>query len=625
MTGFVVAVGPGADAITLQHLQSSRAPDAFDVRMAAREPGVVFFATADLPTQQTEDELLVGDILASSSKGLLQTVDEQRREGLDAVLKENASKGRVADDFALEHHFVLWQRSARRLLAARDSLGVRPIFYSWSGDTLIVGSALRWVLAAGAAETVNEAAVRRFVAGEGLVPDETFIAGVRRLPPAHQLTFDQNGLAILRDGCGLRPPERSARPDLTSAFRSSFEAALGRRLAVGQQTFCLLSGGLDSSAISVVGAELARRSGLCAPETLSAVFDATPQWNERRFIEDVVGHADLTAQMFDLGGETPFQDFSARLDEHGGLFQAPGLYVGRALYLRARDAGRCVVIDGHGGDEVVSYGSDRFHELAFEGRWKALLRELRAGASPDDDPALQTWLLYWLKYGPTHRWISRAVRVWRGVARRAGRRASSTSAGLIARRSGRSESPDPVLAGAADAAIVPLGLRNHWATVNDPGQSAAMETLHATSSALGIQIRFPFWDRALVELCLGAPADQKHRDGYTRWLLRAAVPELPDVVRWRRDKLDFTPHLALGMLRTHETYLQSLLSRGAGDPLWRYVDQKAAAELVNRLRRRRERAGGREIQAVWRVGALALWLDALATRALIPAASASAR
>ena len=91
-----------------------------------------------------------------------------------------------------------------------------------------------------------------------------------------------------------------------------------------------------------------------------------------------------------------------------------------------------------------------------------------------------------------------------------------------------------------------------------------METLHAAASALRVQLRFPFWDRALVEFCLSAPAGDKHRDGYTRWLLREAVPELPSVVRWRRDKLDFTPHLALGMLRTHEVYLQQLISRAGG-------------------------------------------------------------
>ena len=626
MTGFVVAVGPGADAITLDRLHASRAPDALDARDVFREAGLVLFTTEDLPTRLEDDAFLVGDVLASSSSSLFQTLDEQRRVGLDAVFKERAVQGRVADDFALEHHFVLWRRATRELLAARDSLGVRPIFYVWDGETLIVASAVRWLLAAGVVETPDEESVGRFISGEGLDVDRTFIAGVRRLPPAHQLTLNSDGVTVSSSDSALRVPKRHTSSGSAQAFRARFEVALRSRLASPRETFCLLSGGLDSSALSVLGAELARRSGLSAPATLSAVFDDTPQWNERTYIEDVVGHADLTACMIDLGEETPFRDFSARLDDHGGLFQAPGLYVGRALYERARDAGRPVVIDGHGGDEVVSYGSDRFHELASERRWKELFRELRAGEAKDEDPAERIWMLYWLKYGPAHRWVSLVVRLWRGLARRMGRRPSSTGGGLAAssrERHSRDRIRPPITDPGSEA--VPFGLRHHWVTVNDPGQSAAMETLHAAASALRVQLRFPFWDRALVEFCLAAPAGDKHRDGYTRWLLREAVPELPSVVRWRRDKLDFTPHLALGMLRTHEAYLQQLISRGRDDPFWRYVDRRAASELVKRLRLRRERAGGREIQAVWRLGALALWLDALSTRGHIPAAAASAR
>ena len=307
MTGFVVAVGPGADAITLNRLHASRAPDALDARDVSREPGLVLFATEDLPTRLDENAFLVGDVLASSSSSLFQTLDEQRRVGLDAVLKEQAIQGWVADDFALEHHFVLWRRATRELLAARDSLGVRPIFYAWDGQTLIVASAVRWLLAAGVVEALDEESVRRFVSGEGLDVDRTFIAGVRRLPPAHQLTLNSDGVTVSSSDSALRAPKRSPSNGSAPAFRARFEVALRSRLASPQETFCLLSGGLDSSALSVLGAELARRSGLCAPATLSAVFDDTPQWNERTYIEDVVGHADLTACMIDLGEETPFR------------------------------------------------------------------------------------------------------------------------------------------------------------------------------------------------------------------------------------------------------------------------------------------------------------------------------
>ena len=162
----------------------------------------------------------------------------------------------------------------------------------------------------------------------------------------------------------------------------------------------------------------------------------------------------------------------------------------------------------------------------------------------------------------------------------------------------------------------PIEARQHLSLVSDPGQSMAMETLYAAASAAGVTIRFPFWDSALLDFCLSLSSDLKNREGFARWILRAAVPELPNLVRWRRDKLDFTPHLALSILRTHDKYLKDLLVRPPRDRLWKFVHRDHARRLVDRFRKRRERASGREVQAVWRVTALALWLDQLEGRSL---------
>jgi asparagine synthase (glutamine-hydrolysing) len=59
------------------------------------------------------------------------------------------------------------------------------------------------------------------------------------------------------------------------------------------------------------------------------------------------------------------------------------------------------------------------------------------------------------------------------------------------------------------------------------------------SMAFALEIRLPFLDHRLADFALSIPADQKIRDGWSKYILRRAFPELPAAVRWRRDKQGF--------------------------------------------------------------------------------------
>jgi asparagine synthase (glutamine-hydrolysing) len=59
------------------------------------------------------------------------------------------------------------------------------------------------------------------------------------------------------------------------------------------------------------------------------------------------------------------------------------------------------------------------------------------------------------------------------------------------------------------------------------------------SMAHSLEVRHPFLDHRLVELLLNVPPEWKIRNGWTKYLLRHAFPELPDAIRWRRDKQGF--------------------------------------------------------------------------------------
>jgi asparagine synthase (glutamine-hydrolysing) len=59
------------------------------------------------------------------------------------------------------------------------------------------------------------------------------------------------------------------------------------------------------------------------------------------------------------------------------------------------------------------------------------------------------------------------------------------------------------------------------------------------SMAASIESRLPFLDHRLVDFLLGLPVEMKMRNGWPKYVLRKSIHELPDSIRWRRDKKGF--------------------------------------------------------------------------------------
>jgi asparagine synthase (glutamine-hydrolysing) len=59
------------------------------------------------------------------------------------------------------------------------------------------------------------------------------------------------------------------------------------------------------------------------------------------------------------------------------------------------------------------------------------------------------------------------------------------------------------------------------------------------SMAHSLEVRHPFLDHRLVSFTINLPVELKIRHGWTKWVLRQAMSELPAAIRWRRDKQGF--------------------------------------------------------------------------------------
>ena len=158
-------------------------------------------------------------------------------------------------DFA----FAIWDGPRERLFCARDHFGVKPFYYAQAGDCAVFSNTLNCVRQHPAvSDELNELAIADFLLFD-YNQDEatTAFAGIRRLPPAHRLSWSQGALRVERywdlptDG-HLRYRRAC---DYVDHFTERFNAAVADRLR-SDRIGVLMSGGLDSTSVAVTAQAL---------------------------------------------------------------------------------------------------------------------------------------------------------------------------------------------------------------------------------------------------------------------------------------------------------------------------------------------------------------------------------
>jgi asparagine synthase (glutamine-hydrolysing) len=474
--------------------------------------------------------------------------------------------------------FAIWNPAERVLFASRDRFGVKPLYYRLDGGRLAFASE-PWVL--GRREP-NLRAVRDYLEQGWLDhDDETFFAGVRRLPPAHNLRFDGR-LAIERY---WRLEQQDAPDDPVAAVRELFLDAVRLQLRSDVPVGTALSGGIDSSAIAVAVAA----RGVERQKTVSAWFDDAG-FDERPYARAVVAATGAEAHWVTFTASELVDTLPAIVHAQGEPFGSTSIAAGWHVMRAAREAGLTVMLDGQGGDELfagyrAAYGY-RLADLLARGELRELRRELSGFWSQHgSEPLAATGVL---------------ARPFLPVAAGAAARARLKGSAALAHREirGLARAPEPNGHAFSDR------LRRHLAqTLTRRGLPELLRYEDRNSMAHAIEARVPFLDHRLVELAYSLDGAQLIARGQTKAVLRRALTDLlPPAVRDRRDKLGFvTPESrfmreALGDLAQATFESSEFRRRGL-------VDTQAAGERLARHRRGDVTAG----MELWRALNVELW------------------
>jgi asparagine synthase (glutamine-hydrolysing) len=435
--------------------------------------------------------------------------------------------------------FALWDRTRRRLVLARDRLGVRPLYYVRTSRGLTFASEIKALFAdPSVPRALDPAGLAEVLTYWSTVAPRTAFAGVHQLEPGHFALFDTEGL---RTHCYWAPsfPERGHEPrqdveENAQALREVLvDATRLRFLRSDVPVAAYLSGGIDSA---VTASVIARHTG--APLHTFSLRFADAEFDEGPFqaaMSRSLGteHHEVVVDAGDIVDALPAV---VRHAETPILRAAPA-----PMFLLSRlvaDSGFKVVVTGEGADEVLA-GYDIFRE--------ARVREFlaRDPSSPARRRALE--LLYpWMSRSPgrfpamaasffgrdadpgdpafSHRprWESTAALKRLLSAEMRQEMAETAAQDVVARM--------PPEAGGWD----PLA-RGQWLEMETllPGYILASQG-DRMLMANSVEGRFPFLDRDVVALAGELPARHKLHGLEEKYLLKHAfADEVPDEVLHR--------------------------------------------------------------------------------------------
>jgi len=270
--------------------------------------------------------------------------------------------------------FAIWDSRKRCLFVARDRLGIKPLYYRHTPELFLFGSEIKVVLAHPEVHPeFHRAALPEYLAFGYLSGPETFYEGIRKLMPGHWLEIDERG--ELRIGQYWDAPlsvgeEVRDESYYVNTYRDLLEDAVRSHLMSDVPLGVFLSGGLDSSAVAALMAQL-RDDPI---ETFSVGY-AENAYSELAHAKTVAEHLNSIHHEV-LVSEHDFFDVLPQLIWHEDEPIAWPSSV--ALYFVARLARErvTVVLTGEGSDETLAgYGRYAFtlKNAAFDRSYRHLV------------------------------------------------------------------------------------------------------------------------------------------------------------------------------------------------------------------------------------------------------------
>ncbi len=421
--------------------------------------------------------------------------------------------------------FVLYDPARRRLMLSRDRMGMKPLYVASTPDGMLAASEVKGILAAGHRAGVDCDALNEYFTFQNVISYRTLFAGVTMLPPGCNLFVDlETGARRQEYYWKLRfAPVAAEECDVAREFLEIFRRAMKRHLVSDVEVGATLSGGMDSSAIIALATEQLREM-----HTFTGFFDTRDiDADDRCFSEQ--GDARLIANRFGTRHHerqiTP-QDLIDTLPSMVWHLEDPKVGMCYTFHTMSQLVSSFVTVNlsGTGGDELFAGYPWRY----------ALVQDITSPVAFDN--VYYDWWSRLIKDGDKSRFFTTRVR-----------RETSPEHPRAAYRA--------LMTGTEE--MVPLNRALYFDTLTFLHGFLLVED--KLGMTFGVETRFPFLDRELVDFGCRMPTELKMRNSMAKYLLkRAFTPLLPEETIYKR-KQGFTPPDKTWFRRELREYIQQML------------------------------------------------------------------
>jgi asparagine synthase (glutamine-hydrolysing) len=437
---------------------------------------------------------------------------------------------------------VIWDRVAGRVVAARDPLGVAPLYYQLGPDSICLSDTLDGF---GDRGRLDKEFIADFLTRGGACADRTIWTSVQPVLPGTTVAWSCGRASVSRFWTAETVPALSSidLPEAALRFKELLTRSVASNLDSPGATWAHLSGGIDSSSVSCIAATVGQGSTACGLGGTITFTDSLGNGDESDFSDAVVSAFGLRNEK--IADYWPWRSDGApppQIDQPTRDYP----YYARERFTTAliRRSGGTAVLSGVGPDQFLTRSDPRIGALLASGRvrqaatilsglaaakrksfFKTAINELVLPALP---MPVQRWSA--LRTRPFPPWLTQRADRKYGLRRRMGEFVAGRSrqAGEHAQRVDRSI---------------------QWMAA----------TLPAWHSQYGVDIRHPFLHLPLVEFCIQLPGSVRPYDSVSKLVLREAMRGLlPETVRCRFTKGIIAPRICWAFHR-EEPRLRRLL------------------------------------------------------------------
>jgi asparagine synthase (glutamine-hydrolysing) len=423
---------------------------------------------------------------------------------------------------------AIYDEASKEVFLSRDRFGEKPLYYTQHDGRFLFASSLRALLPIAGNRSANSTAVMNYLLYEHAEPlQQSFFNGYFKLDAGHSLIINTRLANVIMPVRYYQLPRVQdssySLRKATEELRFLMHDAIAIRMRSDVEVGGTLSGGIDSSYVAAVAAEIARARKLPAFYSLTA-GTSDPATNEVPYAQLMAAHCGLRLSITVAAEEDYLNALQSVVLVQEEPIQSLSVVMQYTVMQLAYQVGLKVLLDGQGADEVFLGYPVHLGIAMRQFSWPkaiALAMQSKSGYGLSAGVLAQLALYHahpWRKAKmQRHRWSAVLARQQLQLATLEQIEAMN----IAVQQSVQSFQAYEIIAG-----TLPALLRHE----------------DRNAMAFSVETRLPYLDYRLVEWALQLPMEAKVNEGWSKYILRYTLQEkVPAAIAWRRGKIGFEP------------------------------------------------------------------------------------